>query len=267
MGTAHFRDKAVWITGGGSGLGAAMALEFARQGADVAISGRRLDRLDAVVAQIEALGRRASAIQCDVTDDAAVARAAGHARDAFSSRLDVVVANAGFGVAGTIESLPIEAWQRQFATNVFGAVSTIRHSLPALRETGGRIGLVGSVMGMLTGPKNGPYASSKHALRAIGQTLAMELHGSGVSVSLLNPGFVSTEISQVDNKGEFHAEWTDKRPSKLMWTAEHAARVMVHAMWRRKRDFTFTAHGKVGAFVGRHAPGLLHFAATRFSGR
>lgn len=266
MGAARFHDHAVWITGGGSGLGAAMAVEFARQGADVAVSGRRAERLDEVAHKVEALGRKGVAVQCDVTDDDAVARAVQQARGALG-KLDCVVANAGFGVGGSIESLPIDSWKRQFNVNVFGAVSTVRHSLPALRDTRGRIGLVSSVMGMMTVPNNAAYASSKYALRAIGQTLAMELHGSGVSVSLLNPGFVHTEITKVDNDGQYHPEWKDKQPKGLAWQPEDAARVMVRALWRRTRDFTFTAHGKAGAFLGRHAPGLMHFAITRFGKR
>ena len=260
--TQFFKDHAVWITGGGSGLGAAMALEFARRGADVAVSGRRVEKLEEVAQAVSGLGRRGVAIQCDVTNDAAVERAVSHAKDSLG-KLDVVVANAGFAVAGTIESLPIEAWRRQFDTNVFGAISTVRHCLPHLRDTSGRVGLVSSVMGMLSIPKNGPYSASKYALRAVGQTLAMELHGSGVSVSLINPGFVSTEIAQVDNDGQFHEDWNDRRPSRLMWSAEAAARVVVRALHRRKREFTFTGHGRVGAWLGKHTPGLVHFAMTR----
>ncbi len=264
--TQFFKDRAVWITGGGSGIGAAMAREFAARGADVAVSGRRIDKLERVAADIASLGRRGVVVQCDVTDDAAVARAVTHAKDSLG-KLDVVVANAGFGVTGTVESLPIEAWRRQFDTNVFGLLSTVRHSLPHLRDTGGRLGLVSSVMGMVTIPKSGPYAASKYAVRAIGQTLAMELHGSGVSVTTINPGFVSSEIAQVDNEGNFHVDREDRRPARLMWSAEAAATVIVRALHRRKRDFTFTGHGRVGAWLGRHAPGLVHFAMTRGGGR
>src|SRR5690606_22272560 len=109
MSQGRFSDHIVWITGGGSGIGAAMAVEFARQGADVAVSGRRVDRLQETVARIEARGRRGLAVGCDVTDDADVARAVADVVAGLGG-LDVVVANAGCGVAGRIESLPIEAW-------------------------------------------------------------------------------------------------------------------------------------------------------------
>ncbi|MEZ4382322.1 MAG: SDR family NAD(P)-dependent oxidoreductase [Nannocystaceae bacterium] len=262
MPTQRFRDHVVWITGGGSGLGRALAVEFARQGADVAVSGRREERLAEVVAAIEAEGRRGLAVPCDVTDDDAVALAVAAVIEAFG-KLDVAVANAGFAVAGKIEVLPIDAWRRQFDTNVFGLVSTVRHALPALRASGGRLALVASVAGMLPTPKTGPYSASKYAVRAIGQTLAMELHGSGVSCTTIHPGFVASEIAQVDNAGHFDASREDRRPGKLMWSAEAAARVMVRAIAKRRREYTFTGHGKFGGFLGRHAPGLAHLLMRR----
>ena len=170
---------------------------------------------------------------------------------------------AGFAVAGKIEVLPIDAWRRQFETNVFGLVSTIRHALPALRATGGRMALVASVAGMLATPKTGAYSASKYAVRAIGQTLAMELHGSGVSCTTIHPGFVASEIAQVDNDGCFDASRRDPRPNKLMWSAEAAARVMTRAIAKRRREYTFTGHGKLGGFLGRHAPGLVHLLMRR----
>ncbi len=266
MSKGRFSDTVVWITGGGSGIGAAMAMEFARQGADVAISGRRVDRLQETVARIEALGRRGLAVACDVTDDADVERAVGEVVAHFG-RLDVAVANAGFGVAGPIESLPIEAWRRQFDTNVFGAVSTIRHALPQLRRTRGRLALIASVAALLPTPGNGAYAASKYALRGLGQTLAVELAGSGVSCTLVHPGFVASEIAQVDNEGRFDPSRRDRRPAGLMWTAEDAARVVVRAIHRRAREYTFTVHGKIGGFLGRHAPGLLHLLMSRFAAK
>ncbi|MCA9689490.1 MAG: SDR family NAD(P)-dependent oxidoreductase [Nannocystaceae bacterium] len=261
MARERFKDHAVWITGASSGLGEAMALELAAQGADVAVSARRVDRLERVVKAIEERGRRGLAVACDVTDDAAIAAAVESVRGAFG-KIDVVIANAGFAVSGALETLTREDWERQFETNVFGAVSTVMHALPALKETGGRIGVVASVASQLASPRIGVYTASKYALRAFGQTLAMELHGTGVSVTLLHPGYVATEITRVDKDGNFHEDWDD-RANRFTWKAEDAARVMLSALWRRKLEYTFTAVGRLGGFLGRHAPGLLHFALTR----
>lgn len=258
-----FENQIVWITGGGSGLGKALALEFSSQGAHLAVSGRRKENLDQVVAQIESLGGKALAVLCDVVDDKSVEEAVAEVVKHFG-RLDIAIANAGFGVTGPLEKLRVEDWKRQYDTNVFGLISTIRYSLPELKKTKGRMVLMGSVMGSLSLPRSGPYQSSKYAVRSIAQTLSMELHGTGVTCTHIQPGLVESEIGQVDNQGKFRENWEDRRPSRFMWKANKAARVMVRAIYKRKREFAFTGHGKLGRFLGMHFPGLIHFAVTRF---
>ncbi len=257
-----WKGKVVWITGGGSGIGLALALECARRGASVAVSGRRLDRLAAAVAAIEATGARGLAVRCDVTVDEDIAAAVA-AVVAELGRLDVAVANAGFSVAGRIERLDGDDWRRQLNTNVVGAALTARYALPELLKTKGRVVLVASVASQLAYPAGGPYCASKYALRAIGQVLSLELHGTGVSCTLIHPGFVESEIARVDNQGVHDPERSDPRPAQLMWPADKAARVMASAIGARKREFVFTGHGRFAGFMGRHAPGLMHFAMTR----
>ncbi len=255
--------KRVWITGASSGLGAAMARAFAARGAAVAVSARRVERLSDLVAEIEAGGGRAFAVPCDVTDTASVAAAAKEAAVQLGG-LDIAVANAGFGVSGSVESVDIESWRRQFDTNVFGLVSTVQAALPWLRESRGSLGLVGSVSAEVALPGTGPYSASKYAVRAVGQVLAAELHGAGVSVTTLHPGFVASEIGQVDNAGRFDAARKDPRPRAFMWPTQRAGDAMVEAILARRREVVITGHGKVGAWLGRHMPGLVHFAITRF---
>ncbi len=260
----RFEDKVVWITGGGSGIGRALAHEFASEGAVVAVSGRRADRLDEVVSELEAAGARALAVPCDVVDEDQVAAAVAKIIDELW-QLDVAVANAGFAVAGRIEKLSAEDLRRQFDVNVVGAAMTAKHAAPELRKTRGRLALIGSVAGAISVAGTGAYSSSKYAVRSLAQTLALELHPE-VSVTLVQPGFVASDIARVDNAGRFDADRRDPRPAALMWKTDAAARVVVRAIHRRRREFTFTAHGKVAAFLGRHTPGLVHFVLSR-SGR
>lgn len=260
--TRRFDAQVAWITGGGTGIGKAMALRFAAEGASVAVSGRREAQLREVVETIEGRGGRALAVPADVTDEASV-------RDAVAlvverlGRLDAAVANAGFSVSGPLEKLSADDWRLQLDTNVVGLALTAKHALPSLRETGGRLGLVGSVAGLVAFPNLSAYHASKYAVRAIGQALAMELHGSGVSCTLLEPGFVESEIARVDNRGKHHPERIDRRPKRLMWSSDRAAEAMVNALYGRKREYVFTAHGRLAAFLGQHAPGLVHFVVTR----
>ena len=130
----------------------------------------------------------------------------------------------------------------------------------------GRLALISSVSGLLASPRAGAYTASKFALRGLGLTLAQELHGSGVSCTLINPGFVASEIAQVGNDGVHDPARRDDRPARLMWSAEAAARVMVTAIHRRRVEYTFTVHGKLGAWLGQHAPWLVHLV-MRGAGR
>src|ERR1700712_5399490 len=154
----RFENQVVWITGASSGLGKALALEFARQGADLALSARRIERLQALVSEIEALGRSALAVPCDVVDEAAVRQAADTVATHFG-RLDIAIANAGFSVGGRIERLDAATWRRQLDTNVVGVAMTARYALPHLRNTQGRLVLIGSIAALLPGPGSGAYAA------------------------------------------------------------------------------------------------------------
>lgn len=262
----RFEDKVVWITGGGSGLGRALAVEFARQGAHVAVSGRRIEKLASSVEAITQLDRRGLAVPCDVTDENSIIAAVAEVTETYG-RLDVVIANAGFSVSGRALKHTPEDWRRQFDTNVIGAVMTVKHSIEALQETSGRAVLIASVASMAVYPTGGAYTASKFALRAIGLTLNLELHGTGISCTLLHPGFVESEIAQVDNQGVYDASRPDPRPSQLMWTSERAARVMVKAIYRRKREYVFTWHGKIATWLAQHCPYPLYFLMRQGLGR
>jgi NAD(P)-dependent dehydrogenase (short-subunit alcohol dehydrogenase family) len=256
--------QTIWITGASSGIGRALALAYARRGANVAISARREDRLAEVAREIEARGGRALVLPCDVTREERVAGAV-EALMARFGRLDVAVANAGYAVKGRVERLTAADWRRQLDVNVVGVAVTARHAIPHLRATRGRLALVASVAGMIPAPGAGAYSASKAAVRAMGQALAVELHGSGVSCTTIFPGFVESEIGQVDNEGIFRPDDRDRLPGRLTWPTDRAARVMMTAIARREREFVFTGHGRFAGFLGRHMPGFLHFAITRSS--
>ena len=258
----RFADKVVWITGASSGIGRALALEFAAEGASIALSARREERLDELVDEIESAGGHALAVPCDVTDEASVASAVDRVVGELE-RLDVAVANAGFSVDGRVAELSDEDWRRQYDTNVFGLLSTIRHAMPHLREAGGRMVLIASVAAFLPFPKAGAYSSSKAAVGAIGETLSAELAGAPVTCTTIHPGFVSSELPQIDRQGRHRPEWEDRRPAQLMWATEDAARVMVRAIHRRKREFVFTGHGRFGVWAARHLHGLTYLAISR----
>jgi len=258
----RYRGLVAWVTGGGTGIGRALALELAAGGGDVALSGRRIERLEEVASEARKCGVRALVVPCDVTDEAGC-EAAVKAIVERLGRLDVAFANAGYGASGRIQDLNASDWRQQLEVNVIGVVNTAKWSIPELLKTQGRLVLVSSVMGMLAMAGSGPYSASKFAVRAIGLTLSQELHKTGVTCTTVFPGFVMSEIGQVGLDGHFDPERRDKRPKRWMWRSDAAAKVIWRAVMKRKREFVFTGHGKVAAFVGRHFPSLVHFAMTR----
>lgn len=254
-----FQGHAAWITGGGTGIGRALALELAREGADVAVSGRRQEKVAQVAEEITALGRRGLAVVCDVTDEEQIQAAVERVNTEFG-KIDVAVANAGYACEGSIERLSAEQWRRQFDVNVVGLALTAKHALGPLRASRGRLGLVGSVAGFLPVAKLGAYSSSKYAVRAIGQTLAIELAGTGVSCTTIHPGFVESDIVGVDNLGNPTGSQEDGRPKQLLWPTARAAQVIANGLYKRKTELVFTGHGKIGAALGKHLPGLVVYA-------
>jgi NADP-dependent 3-hydroxy acid dehydrogenase YdfG len=182
-------DKVFLITGASSGIGEATARRAAEAGYLVVLAARSVDRLEALA---EELGgpERALAVGCDVTEwsdqlamvEAAVSR---------FGRIDVTLANAGFGARrGFLEETP-EFWKSMVLTNVYGAALTIRATLPALKESGGHLLLTGSVAGRRALPGS-LYSATKWAVTAMGEAARLELNGTGVRVTLVEPGSVDT---------------------------------------------------------------------------
>ena len=256
-----FKDAVVWITGGGSGIGRALALEFGRHGARVAVSGRRKEPLVEVVDELRGRGIEAFAAPCDVGSTEDVTATVATIVERWS-RLDVAVANAGYAVAGAFELLSEQEWERQLNINVLGLVRTARAALPELRRTAGRIVLMGSVSAFVSAPNLAPYNASKAAVRAIGDTLSAELSGTGVTCTTVHPGYVKSDIEKVDNLGVHHPDREDRRPKFLLWESDDAARVIVRAVGRRKREFVFTRHGKAAVGLARHLPQLVQRALS-----
>lgn len=254
----RFVGHVVWITGGGSGIGRALALEFAQEGASIAISGRRAGKLAETVREIERLGARGIAVPCDVTEASSTAEAVRQVVETFGA-LDVVVANAGYSVMGRIEDLDPTHWKRQFEVNFFGLINTVQAALPELRKKGGRIVLIGSVAAFLVPPKGAVYSASKAAVRMVGEAFSQELRGSGVSCTTVHPAYVETDIVRVDNDGRLHPERKDTRPRWLVWKADRAAKKVVEATYRRRREVVISAYGKFVVNLSRFLPGLLRW--------
>jgi NAD(P)-dependent dehydrogenase (short-subunit alcohol dehydrogenase family) len=241
------------VTGASSGIGAALCREVVLRGGNVVLVARRAERLSALV---EELGAGAVAVQGDVTRDGDVRRAVATAVEQFGG-VDILFANAGFAVAGAVRDLSLDDYRRQFETNVFGVLRSVKEAMPELEARRGCIGIVGSVNGYVSIPGWSAYCMSKHAVRSLAESLRLELLPRGVSVTHLAPGFVESDIRRTDGHSRLHEGASDPIPAFIIAKAPSAARTMVSAVMERRAEAVITAHGKVAVGVQRHAPAVI----------
>ena len=172
----------VLITGCSTGFGRATAVELTKRGHEVLSSARRPETLDDLDVSDK--------LRLDVDDDASVADAVKQV-----GRIDALVNNAGFGITGPIEHVPLPEFRRMFETNVVGAVRMIQAVLPQMRERGsGTIVNVTSLAGLVTPPTGGAYSATKHALEAVSEALHYEVGHFGIRIALVEPGFFETDF-------------------------------------------------------------------------
>lgn len=264
---SFFRDKSVLITGASSGIGEELAWQLGRAGAKLTLAARRKDQLQRVAQRIaEAGSPKPLVVECDVTRDGDLERAVAESVRQWG-KLDVVFANAGFGVIGSLSKLTLADYRRQFETNVFGVLRTLYAVLPEIEKTKGNIAIISSVSGWVASPGASPYCMSKFALRALANSITPELRLAGVKVTLISPGFVVSNIRRVDNQGTLHEGATEQVPAWIQMSTEGAARKILSAVARGKREEIITLHGKIFVALERSMPWVNRIVAARMVAR
>jgi NAD(P)-dependent dehydrogenase (short-subunit alcohol dehydrogenase family) len=200
---------AVLITGCSSGIGLGIAEHLKSRGWRVFASARKPEDVTWLATQ------GFEALQLDVCDPASMESALATLLTLTGGRLDALVNNAGIAIPGAVEDLSRDNLRRQFDTNVFGLIELTRQVLPVMRRQGrGRIVMISSILGKVAMPWRGAYNGSKFALEGLSDTLRLELRGSGIQVSLVNPGPVKSRFrdnslrnfdAQVDTSASVHA--------------------------------------------------------------
>ncbi|HTZ49500.1 MAG TPA: SDR family NAD(P)-dependent oxidoreductase [Verrucomicrobiae bacterium] len=267
MPTLHsfFQNKSVLITGASSGIGEELALQLAQLDARLTLTARRRELLDALAQKIAATAKPTPlVVPADVTNDADLPRAVDEALRAYH-RLDIVIANAGFGVVGPFQKLTLDDYRRQFETNVFGLLRTVYAALPAIENSQGNVVLIGSVAGWSATPGASPYAMSKFAVRALANSITAELALSGVKVTLISPGFVASNIRRVDNKGTLHANAKEPIPTWFVMPTDKAVHQILRAIAKGQREAIITGHGKALVAIQRFAPWMIRAAGRRMA--
>jgi len=186
--------KTALITGGGTGIGRACAVLFAREGAKVAVAGRRAEPLAAVAAELSGAGEQAFAVVCDVTKSAEVERAVQSVVARFG-RLDVVVNNAGAVLAATAEETSEADWDRLLGVNLKGTFLLSRAVLPELRKAGGGVIInIGSVLGLVGMKQRAAYSAAKGGVTLLTKAMALDHAHEGIRINCICPSLVETEL-------------------------------------------------------------------------
>jgi short-subunit dehydrogenase len=253
-----FRDQVVIITGASSGIGQALALQLAGQGAKVVLAARRADRLEQVAMACRQAGGEALVVPTDVTDEAQCKALVEKTIAAFD-RLDMLVNNAGLAVVARLEDYPdLSLFQHTMDVNFYGAVYCTYYALPYLIRSRGRIVAVSSLGGKAPLPYNSPYIASKFAMHGFFDSLRIELMRRGVSVTIVCPYWVVTGFheAQMDKDGVPRGPRGRGIYSKNMMTAERCAEIILRAADRRQRE-VLMGPGRLIAWLKLISPRLL----------
>jgi len=262
---SFFQNKSVLITGASSGIGEELAWQLSQLDARLTLTARRRELLDALAQRISKSGKSSPVvISADVTRDEDIPNAISETLRAYG-KLDIIIANAGFGVVGPFKRLTLEDYRRQFETNVFGLLRTLYAALPAIEQSRGNVVLLGSVAGWAASPGASPYAMSKFAVRALANAITPEFALSGVKVTLISPGFVDSNIRRVDNQGTFHESAKEPISSRFVMPTDKAVRQILRAIASGQREAIITGHGKALVALSRFAPWILRTASRRMA--
>lgn len=243
------------ITGASSGIGAATALACARAGMPVALAARRMDRLEDLVRDITALGGRAVAVACDVTNPEDCAALVDRTVAEFGS-IYSVFANAGYGIEGRAHEITDKDWRAIFETNFYGTLWTIRPALKhMLASKRGHVLICTSCVAKSGVPYLAAYTATKAAQDHVGRAMRLELEGTGVHVSTVHPIGTVTEFSQVVREKSGNTRFAET-PKGLKQTAEHVASTIVRGL----------ARGGPGEIWPSLAARLVFGAGTTFPG-
>ncbi|MDB4964596.1 MAG: oxidoreductase [Myxococcales bacterium] len=243
------------VTGASSGIGRGLALALGKRGAHVVVAARRKERLDSLVGEIAAAGGRGEALVLDASDGDATYEAV-RAVDARLP-LDLVIANAGIGGITPGKKLVWERVRDILQTNLVGAAATISAAMPGMVARGdGRIVGIASVAGFVALPRFAAYSASKAGLITLLESLRIDLHGSGVSVTTVCPGYVDTDLLTPGKKHPFLVALDD------------AVATILRAVDKREAMCTFPAQIVVPLKAAQLLPRPLYeFVATRSSSK
>ena len=256
-----WQDRAVWVTGASSGIGAALARELGRHGARLALSARRRDRLEALRDEIaQANGHapdRHLVVPLDLADSESIHPAV-EAALAWAGRIDVMVHNAGISQRSLAAETDLAVDRRILEVNFFGTVALTKALLPSmLAAGGGRFVVVTSLVGRIGTPLRSGYAASKHALHGFFDSLRAEVHDRGIRVTLACPGFIKTGLPLAALTGDGTPQGRMDRAQLAGYPADRCAREILRAAARDREEVLIGGRERYAVHLKRFLPGLF----------
>ncbi|BAY08448.1 SDR family oxidoreductase [Calothrix sp. NIES-2098] len=256
-----FLDRVVWITGASSGIGEALAYQFARQGAKLIISSRREEELQRVKQNISS---ECLIIPFDIADYISAKKAVNTAIN-YYGRIDVLVNNAGISQRSLAIDTQAIVDNKIMDVNYFGTINLTKMVLPSMIANGsGQIAVISSIAGKFGFPLRSAYAASKHALHGFFETLQLELKAeSKIFITILCPGRIKTDISRnaLNYDGSFYGKM-DEGQEKGM-AAEICAQKMVKSIYQKKREVYIGGSDILLVYFKRYLPSLFYWIASR----
>ena len=258
-----FENHSIIITGASRGIGWELARQLATQGAHLALAARQSEKLEELATLCKKLGGEAVAIPADVTESEQCRMLVNRTIQAFE-KIDVLVNNAGSTMWARFDEISdLNIFEKILRVNYLGSVYCTYYALPYIKQSRGRIVGVSSLAGKTGVPKRSGYSASKHAMVGFFDSLRIELRGTGVSVTMIYPGFVGTG-SQArgfgpDGKPLGH---NPLQADKVM-SPEDCARLTLRAIAARRREEVMSLRGKFGQWLKLIAPGLVDRIANQ----
>ena len=250
-----FQNKVVVITGASSGIGKAIAREFAERRAIVVLASRNESKLRALESEFISNGVRAMVFPTDVTDEEQCKSLIEGTVNTFG-KIDILINNAGISMRANFLDVGLDVLKKLMNTNFWGTVYCTKFALPHILKQKGSVVGISSICGITPLPGRTGYVASKHAMNGFLETLRLENNTADLHVMLVHPGFTSSNIRNValNYLGEPQIE-TPLEEEKLM-PAERVAKEVVSGIVYRKKNITLTTEGRLITWIYRHMPNL-----------
>ena len=260
---AEFEDRVTVVTGASEGIGRALCLALAPQKPKLVLAARNEERLNALKEEIEAIGGQAMVVPTDVTREEACKNMIQSAVSVWGG-IDILVNNAGRTMWTTLEDLKDTAIIEQLIrVNYLGAAYCTYYALRYLKASKGRIVTISSIAGLNGVPTRTAYSASKHALFGFFDSLRIELLGTGVTVTMIAPDFVLSEMHRRAFGSDGKPLGTSPMQEEKIMIAEECAAMIVRAIENRERVLITSSRGKLGRWIKMFAPGLIDNIALK----